>query len=168
MWKSLTFFITFILQEEYGGMHELHFEKLFRTLFAGPGKMKKMWYQKSFLQQLKVGFKKMSLEIVLENQNDFHSRQLIETCSRVKADLASSLSDPVLEKILLMLAITQPCQESLPQLHGAYLKMLWRHISSRGMGISCWTDSNTMDTFSETLQSLNGLKDFAGLIEKIF
>ena len=160
----------FQLQEEYGGIPEGHFENLFRALFGAPGKMKRMWYQKSFLQQLEIGLNKLSIRNVLENQNDLHSRQLVDTCSRVETDLASSLSDPVLEKILLMLSITQPCQESLPQLHGSYLKLLWRHLSVRENGISFWKncDVTVKVQFSETIQSLNGLKEIAALIENMF
>jgi hypothetical protein len=46
-----------MVQDDFGGLNEQQFESLFRSLFGSRAKVKKMWYQKSFLHQLDKGFR---------------------------------------------------------------------------------------------------------------
>ena len=142
-------------------MSNLQFEKFFRSLFGCPSKVKKMWYQKSFIQQLEIGFRKMNLRHVLQYQNDPRSQSLIRMCSVVKNGLAPFLSDPVLERLILVLSITQPCKESLPEAHENSLKYLWQHISNRGHTLNSWTTSKTTALYSKIIYTLDEIQKLA-------
>lgn len=124
-----------------------------------------MWYQKSFIQQLEIGFRKLSLDNILQNQNDPKSQSLIKMCSEVKHDLVPFLSDPVLERLLLVLSITQPCKDSLPEAHETFLKYLWQHISSQGNVLDSWTTTKTTALYSKIIHTLNEIQKVAELLK---
>lgn len=147
------------LMDEYGGLSRNSFEKLFRSHFASPGKLKRMWYQKGFLQQLEIGFQSLKLsEILKDHAEDRTVNQLLEKSSKVQEDMKSSFRDPVLEKIMLMLAVTK---ESLPKLHETYLNLLCRHVATRGIQTRFCANgtSRSVDFIIQSLTKLEGVAD---------
>jgi len=135
------------------------FEKLFRSHFASPGKLKRMWYQIGFLQQLEIGFQSLKLsEILKDHAEDRTVNQLLEKSSKVQEDMKSSFRDPVLEKIMLMLAVTK---ESLPKLHETYLNLLCRHVATRGIQTRFCANgtSRSVDFIIQSLTKLEGVAD---------
>jgi hypothetical protein len=123
-----------------------------------------MWYQKGFLQQLQIGFQNLKLSDILKDHAEEQGvMNLLEKCSKTKEHMRSSFRDPVLEKVMLMLAVTK---ESLPKLHETYLNLLWRHV------VTC--DSKSQFSSNETnrrvdfvLQSLRKLEDVADLMKQL-
>lgn len=146
-------------------MNELQFEKFFRSLFACPSKVKKMWYQKSFIGQLEAGFRKISLETILPNQTDPKSQNLMRICAQVKRDLYPFLADPILEKLILVLSLTHLCQDSLPMVHETYLKYLWHHISRRGSFLDSWTATKTAALYSKVIHLMAEIRKVAILLK---
>jgi hypothetical protein len=71
--------------------------------------------------------------------NDPKSQTLVDVCNEATNSVAPFLADPIVERLTLMLAITQPCQAWLPEVHRAYLKQLWHYIDFRGRSIDTWS-----------------------------
>ena len=153
-----------LLQEEYGGLSRNSFENFFRSHFASPGKLKRMWYQKGFLQQLQIGFQSLKLpDILRDHVEDRSVVQLLEKCPKIKEEMRSSFRDPVLEKIMLMLAVTK---ESLPRLHETYLNLLWRHVATCSINTR-FCSKETNRRVNSVLQSLKKLEDVADLLKQL-
>lgn len=146
-------------------MNEHQFEKFFRSLFACPSKIKKMWYQKSFIGQLEAGFRKISLKTILPDQDEPKSRILMKVCAQVKRNIFPFLADPVLEKLILVLSLTHLCQDSLPTVHATYLKYLWQHISRRGSRLDSWNATKTVALYSKVIQTFGEIKKVATLLK---
>ena len=145
------------MQEEYGGLTEQQFENLFRSIFERPGKIKKMWYQKSFLNLLEKGIQPLRLVHVLRDQNEPTTALLVKACKNSKEELNSLVTDPILEKIMFVLSITKSSKESLPTLHNTFLQLLWRHVTFQGKHLNGWSSQNSTALFAKALTSLKGL-----------
>ena len=148
-------FIVVLLQEEYGGLSEQQFGNLFRSLFERPGKLKKMWYQKSFLSILEKGIKPLRLVHVFRDQNEPAISRILKASENCKAEMYSYVNDPVLEKIMFVLSITKSSKDSLPILHSTFLQLLWGHLTFQG------TNEHSKALHSKILSSLSALDDLS-------
>jgi hypothetical protein len=96
------------------------------------------------------------------------SQTLVRVLTYFKNCLKPFLADPILERLILMLALTQPCRDLLPGVHRAYLKHLWHYVAFRGSRIDAWSSSRTSKMFSEAINTVADLRHLASLLKIVF